>query len=69
MSKKSLYVEPRSSEGDYAVRRASSKRASDVKPTQKAAIKRAKQLEPGAKPRVARVRNTPAGGPDKFRKA
>ena len=68
MSKKSLYVEPRS-EGDYAVRRAGSKRASDVKPTQEGAIQRAKQLEPEAKPHVARVRHTPAGGPDRWRKA
>jgi len=62
-----IYVEPRE-QGDYAVRRENSKRASDVLPTQKAAIERARELEPDKKPNVARVRNTKAGGPDQFRK-
>ncbi len=39
-----IYVEPRE-QGDYAVRREGSKRASDVLPTQKAAIERARELE------------------------
>jgi uncharacterized protein YdaT len=63
-----IYVEPRE-QGDYAVRREGSKRASDVLPTQKAAIGRARELEPDKKPNVARVRNTSVGGPDQFRKA
>ncbi|WP_027172434.1 DUF2188 domain-containing protein [Methylobacterium sp. 10] len=62
-----IYVEPRE-QGDYAVRREGSKRASDVLPTQKTAIDRARELEPDKKPNVARVRNTSAGGPDQFRK-
>lgn len=62
-----IYVEPRK-QGDYAVRREGSQRASDVLPTQKAAIERARQLEPDKRPNVARVRNTSVGGPDQFRK-
>lgn len=62
-----IYVEPRD-QGDYAVRREGSKRASDVLPTQKAAIERARELEPDKKPNVARVRNTSVCGPDQFRK-
>lgn len=67
MSKKPLYVERRS-EGDYAVRRAGSERASDVLPTQRQAIERAKELNPGHAPHIERVRNTDAGGRDKWRK-
>ncbi|MFT4096123.1 MAG: DUF2188 domain-containing protein [Rhodoblastus sp.] len=67
MSKdKRLYVERRD-QGDYAVRRANSERASAVAPTQKEAIARAKELEPNSKPHVERVRNTKNGGPDKWR--
>ncbi|MCJ2088530.1 DUF2188 domain-containing protein [Methylobacterium sp. E-005] len=62
-----IYVEPRE-QGDYAVRREGSKRASDVLPTQKAAIERARELEPDKKPNVAQVQNTSVGGPDQFRK-
>lgn len=63
-----IYVEPRE-QGDYAVRREGSKRASDVLPTQKQAIERARELEPEKRPNVARVRKTEAGGPNRFRKA
>lgn len=62
-----IYVEPRE-EGDYAVRREGSKRASAVTSTQKEAIESARELEPNKKPNVARVRNTKVGGPDQFRK-
>jgi uncharacterized protein YdaT len=62
-----MYVEKRQEEGDFAVRRAGSKRASAVKSTQKKAIKRSKQIEPKSKPRVERVRKTAKGGPDKWR--
>jgi hypothetical protein len=61
-----LYVERRS-QGDYAVRRPGSERASDVLPTQREAIERAKQLEPNSTPMVERVRNTTGGHPDKWR--
>ena len=67
MPDKRMYVEKRTEAGDFAVRRAGSKRASDVKPTQKKAIKRSKQIEPKSKPRVERVRKTDKGGPDKWR--
>lgn len=67
MSKDQLFVERRS-QGDYAVRRANSKRASDVLPTQREAIERARELNPDGKPLVERVRNTSAGHPDKWRK-
>jgi hypothetical protein len=67
-SKDQLYVERRE-QGDYAVRRANSQRASAVAPTQAEAIARAKELNPGARPVVERVRNTTVGHPDKWRKA
>ena len=65
---KQLFVEKRP-EGDFAVRKANSERASDVSPTQAEAIARAKELNPGAKPLVERVRNTDSGKPDQWRKA
>ncbi|QPF88809.1 DUF2188 domain-containing protein [Bradyrhizobium commune] len=68
MKDKRIYVERRD-EGDYAVRRANSERASDVLPTQREAIERAKELSPGSRPHVERVRNTNIGSPDKWRKA
>ena len=66
MSDKRIYVERRE-EGDYAVRKAGSERASDVKPTQKEAIERARELEPDSTPHVERVRKTGEGKPDKWR--
>lgn len=62
-----LYVERRP-QGDYAVRKPSSDRASAVAPTQGKAIDRAKQLNPDAAVHVERVRNTNVGHPDKWRK-
>ncbi|HEM7880822.1 TPA: DUF2188 domain-containing protein [Burkholderia contaminans] len=67
MSKDKLFVERRA-QGDYAVRRANSQRASDVLPTQKEAIERARELNQGKDPLVERVRNTSQGKPDKWRK-
>lgn len=67
MSKQGIYVEQRP-DGDFAVRREDSKRASAVKPTQDAEIKRAREIEPGGKIHVERVRNV-GDGRDKFRKA
>ena len=66
MAKEGLYIEPRD-QGDFAVRREGSKRASATAPTQKEAIQRAKELEPGGEIHVARVRKG-GDGPDKFRK-
>ena len=62
-----IFVERRP-EGDYAVRRPDSQRASDVLPTQQEAIQRAKQLEPDAAVLVERVRHTTGGKPDKWRR-
>jgi hypothetical protein len=68
MANKRLYVEQRP-EGDYAVRRPNSERASAVTPTQAEAIEKARQLSPGTAPDVERVRHTSAGKPDQWRKA
>ena len=66
MSKDQLYIERRP-QGDYAIRRGNSQRASDVKPTQREAIDRARQLNPQGTPLVERVRNTDVGRRDKWR--
>lgn len=65
---KQLFVERRP-EGDYAVRKANSERASDVLPTQAEAIERAREVSTGVAPLVERVRHTTGGKPDKWRKA
>jgi hypothetical protein len=62
-----LFIERRD-EGDYAVRKPDSDRASAIEPTQKEAIDRARELNPDAAIHVERVRNTDAGSPDKWRK-
>ncbi len=67
MSDKRIFVEQRP-QGDYAVRRADSQRASDVLGTQSEAIQRARELAPGATPHVERVRHTSKGKPDQWRK-
>ena len=67
MANKRIYVEKRD-EGDYAVRRANSERASAIESTQAKAIERARELNPGIAPHVERVRDTSAGGRDKWRK-
>ena len=66
-SKDQLFVERRP-QGDYAVRRANSKRASAVLDTQREAIERARELNPDGQPLVERVRHTSGGNPDKWRK-
>jgi len=67
MADKRLFVEQRP-EGNCAVRRPNSERASVVLPTQAQAIDRAKQLNPGSSPLVERVRRTSVGKPDQWRK-
>jgi hypothetical protein len=67
MADKPLYVEQRP-QGDYAVRKPGSDRASAVTPTQREAIDKARELNPGVAPHVERVRDTKAGGRDKWRK-
>ncbi len=54
-AKKELYIERRD-EGDYAIRRPGSKKASDTRPTQAEAIERAAEIEPDAALHVERVR-------------
>lgn len=67
MAKKQLFVELRA-QGDYAVRKPNSERASAVLPTQQQAIERARELNPGHHPLVERVRHTTMGKPDQWRK-
>ncbi len=67
MSGKKIFVERRP-EGDYAVRRPDSDRASAVAPTQADAIVRAREIDPRATILVERVRDTNAGKRDKWRK-
>lgn len=64
---KEYFIEKRPSEGDYAVRKPDSERASGVFPTQGAAIEWAQGQNPDAI-HVERVRHTENGGPDKWRK-
>lgn len=67
MSNKDLFVERRP-QGDFAVRRANSERASVIAPTQAKAVAKARRLEPEATVLVERVRHTSVGKPDKWRK-
>jgi hypothetical protein len=62
-----LFVERRP-EGDYAVRRGGSQRASAVEPTQADAIAHARQISPGGPIHVERVRDTNVGSRDHWRK-
>lgn len=62
-----IFVERRD-EGDYAVRRPDSERASDVLPTQREAIGRARELNPNGGVLVERVRDTSVGSRDKWSK-
>jgi Uncharacterized protein conserved in bacteria (DUF2188) len=68
MNKKNVYVEQRP-QGDFAVRKAGSARASAIAPTQAKAIERAREISPGVAPDVERVRHTNRGKPDQWRKA
>jgi len=65
MTDKRMFIERRP-EGDYAVRRPGSERASAVLPTQHEAIEWAK--ERGGNVFVERVRGTNQGSPDKWRR-
>jgi hypothetical protein len=67
MAEKKIFVERRD-QGDYAVRRPNSERASAITPTQGQAIGRAAQIAPNARVLVERVRNTSVGGRDQWRK-
>jgi hypothetical protein len=65
MTDKRMFIERRP-EGDYAVRRPDSERASAVLPTQGKAIDWAEKR--GGDVFVERVRNTDRGHPDKWRR-
>ena len=67
MSDKKVFIEQRP-EGDYAIGKPDSKRASAVEPTQKQAIEQAEKMNPDATVLVERVRNTNVGRRDKWRK-
>ena len=67
MDNDQLFVERRP-QGDYAVRRGDSERASAVLPTQAEPIERARELNPNKAPLVERVRDTAEGSRDKWRK-
>lgn len=67
MGDERLFIEQRE-EGDYAVRRPNSERASAVAETQKEAIQIARRMNPNVAPHVERVRDTSKGGRDKWRK-
>ena len=68
MDHKKYFIEKRENEGDYAIRKPNSDRASDILPTQKEAIERARQLNPDATILVERVRTTDNGKPDHWRR-
>lgn len=67
MAKREVFIERRE-EGDYAVRKPGSERASAVLPTQAEAVERAREIDPDAAVLVERVRDTKVGGRDKWRK-
>jgi hypothetical protein len=67
MAKAEVYIERRE-QGDYAVRRPGSERASAILPTQAQAIERAREMNPDAAVHVERVRDTNVGGRDRWRK-
>ena len=68
MTKDRFFIEQRP-QGDYAIRKPDSERASAITPTQKAAIDWVKERHPDAKPDVERVRYTHNGKPDQWRKS
>ncbi len=63
-----FFIERREQEGDYAIRRPDSDRASGIADTQADAIERAREIDPNATIEVERVRNTDRGGRDKWRR-
>jgi hypothetical protein len=62
-----VFIERRE-QGDYAVRKPGSERASAVLPTQADAVELAREMFPDAAILVERVRDTNVGGRDKWRK-
>ena len=62
-----VFIERRE-QGDFAVRKPGSERASAILPTQAEAIDRAREMHPDAAIHVERVRDTYVGGRDRWRK-
>jgi hypothetical protein len=67
MANDPFFIERRK-DGDWAIRKPNSDRASGVEDTQRDAIKRAKEMNPNAPIHVERVRKNPNGTPDHWRK-
>lgn len=67
MAQDRLFVEKRP-QGDFAVRKPNSERASAILPTQREAIERAREIGAGGQVLVERVRRTSSGKPDRWRK-
>jgi hypothetical protein len=61
------FIEQRA-QGDFAIRKPKSQRASAVAPTQKKAVALARKMNPEAAIFVERVRDVKGGSPDKWRK-
>lgn len=66
MAENEFFIERRD-QGDYAIRKPDSDRASAILPTQAEAIERAREMNPDATIHVERVRDTDVGGRDKWR--
>lgn len=66
MSKDPLFIE-KNEDGNFAVKRANTRRASAICDTQHDAIERARQMTDGPI-HVERVRTTRIGSPDKWRR-
>jgi hypothetical protein len=62
-----IFIERRP-QGDYAVRRGNSQKASRVYPTQREAVEKARDLNPSGTILVERVRGRSVGARDQFRK-
>lgn len=67
MAKVELYIEKRE-QGDYAIRRPGSERASAICRTVEEAVARSRQINPDTAVYVERVCDTNVGGRDKWRR-
>lgn len=65
--KTQLYIVKRE-QGDYAIRKPGSERASAIMPTSALAVRRAHEIDPSAAIYVERVRDTSVGGRDRWRR-
>jgi hypothetical protein len=65
--KQKFFIEQRT-QGDFAIRKPNSQRASGTAETQKQAIAKARELNPNADIHVERVRDMGTGSPGKWRK-